>query len=125
MTMGDFATPMPESWESHWKQALKNKDHFTKLLHNYTNIKIVVANLSDLELDNNSETEMSHLTSEVEEDYVQDKEEEKEETETIDNQTEAPDSVIDIQYDQPVNLEAQVIHTEQEEFGYLLQKVQT
>ncbi len=42
---------------------------------------------------------MCHLTSEVEEDYVKDKEDINEESKTIDNQTVAPDSAIEIQHD--------------------------
>ena len=64
MTMGDFAHPLPESWEHHRQKAQKNKDHFTKMLRDDDNTEFDVDNLSDLEVDHNSETEMSHLTSE-------------------------------------------------------------
>ncbi len=62
-TVGDYATPLPEGWVKHQKIAQNNKDHFTNLLREDSNIEVDVDNLSNLKVDQNSETGMFHLAS--------------------------------------------------------------
>ncbi len=68
MTLGDFATPLPESWETHHKMATKNWDRFVTMLREGDQTDIDVERLSDLEVDTDSKNEILRLTSDAGED---------------------------------------------------------